>query len=480
MIKFRKQIILCFTIIAVSFLFLNLDCAKASNFFSREKYNIPEGKSILLSPEFKNPDKKYNWHSENSSVVSVDSKGIAYAKSRGTATIKVTDKNGKNISKCVVEVGEREPFRIVYSSSNVVNVNENFKLKAITYKDVESLKFEVTGENYSKTFECKSKSNYLDYYVWEHSVKLPHNGSYNIKAYAKIGNSWKTCAEANAKVLVSEKYDRKKMTLNEKMVSRECADMIAAWEGSCPRVYKDASGILTIGYGKRIYPYEIFYNNLSPAEMSNMFLQALNHSSYARSVNKFLCDNKIKFNQQQFDALVSFSYNLGCGWLYSNSGLSRIILECSGNCAKNDKVFYRGIVNSSNGLCVREQPSTSSKKLSTLGNGETVEIIDSNKINGKWYKIKTNNGINGYCYGDYMELIKSYGGEKSLNDINRDKFAKEFLSYHHVCRRCNKGLFKRRVEELDIFFKNKYERAYNFKRLHITYPIPECVKKLCW
>ena len=354
---------MCFTIIAVSFLFLNLDCAKASNFFSREKYNIPEGKSILLSPEFKNPDRKYNWHSENSSVVSVDSKGIAYAKSRGTATIKVTDKNGKNISKCVVEVGEREPFRIVYSSSNVVNVNENFKLKAITYKDVESLKFEVTGENYSKTFECKSKSNYLDYYVWEHSVKLPHNGSYNIKAYAKIGNSWKTCAEANAKVLVSEKYDRKKMTLNEKMVSRECADMIAAWEGSCPRVYKDASGILTIGYGKRIYPYEIFYNNLSPAEMSNMFLQALNHSSYARSVNKFLCDNKIKFNQQQFDALVSFSYNLGCGWLYSNSGLSRIILECSGNCAKNDKVFYRGIVNSSNGLCVREQPSTSLKKL---------------------------------------------------------------------------------------------------------------------
>lgn len=466
MVKLKKHKIWC---LIASCLVLNFGSVCATNYFTKSTYNISEGKSIFLSPY-----KKFKLISENPSVVSVDNKGIAYAKSRGQAKIKLVDKQGKEVAKCNIEVKDREPFRIVYPSSTHIASNKNFKVNAVTYKNVELVKFEVSGENFSKTIECKEKSNYLDYYHWEHSIKLPHNGSYHIKAYAKIGKSWKTCVEANSDVVVSEKYNKKKSSLIEKAVSRECSDMIAAWEGSCPHAYKDVAGNLTIGYGNRIYPYEIFYNNLTPAEMSNIFLHTLNNSGYTKNVNKFLTENNIKFNQQQFDALVSFSYNLGCGWMYSNSELSKIILDC----AKGGKTSNCGIVNSSNGLWVRSEPTTFSKKLLALRNGERVDITDPKKVNGKWYKIKTKDGINGYCYGDYMELIKVCKGVKNLKNIDKDRFAKEFLAYHHAGGKCNKGLFKRRVEELNIFFNGQYKRFYNLKKSDVSYPIPECAKNL--
>lgn len=472
MTKFSKQRILCFIL---GWLLFNFQNANSLNIFSKDKYIVPKGKSILLSPEFRNPDRKFNWASEDSSIVSIDSKGVAYAKSRGKAVIKATDKNGKNLSKCIVEVGERDPFRIVYPSSNMVTANENFKIKAITYKDVEHVKFEIKSEKYSKTFECQTKSNYLDYYLWEGTAKLPHNGNYQIKAFAKVGKSWQTCNEGNSNVFVSEKYDRKKTSLIEKMVSRECSDMIAAWEGSRPTVYKDIAGFLTIGYGKRIYPYEVFYNNLSADEMHNMFLNAINHSAFPQNVNKFLIKNKIKFNQQQFDALVSLSYNLGYGWLYSNSELAKIILDCT----KKQKSSFYGIVNSSNGLWVRSKPSTTGKKLLALRNGEEIDILDLKKINEKWYKIKTKDGVDGYCYGDYVGIVKFYDGVKDLNNIDKKRFIKEFVAYHHTGGgKCNKGLIERRFGELNMFFKGEYKRLYNLKSSNVPYEIPKCAEKL--
>lgn len=469
--KFKKYGILC---LSVSFLFCNFCCFSVYGSFSKDKYNVPEGKSIALSLGANYSGKKIKWISEDSTIVSVDSNGVAHAKKQGKAVIKAVDKHGKDISKCTVEVGRKDPFRIVYPSANYVSANEAFKIKAITYKNAELLKFEITGEKYSKTFECRTKSNYFDYYLWEHSVSLPHNGSYHIKALAKVGKSWQSCSEGNSDVFVSEKYNKKKSSLSEKMVSRECSDMIAAWEGSRQNAYKDVAGNLTIGYGKRIYPDEVFYNNLSPAEMSNMFLHTLNHSSYAKCVNKFLIDNKIKFNQHQFDALVSFSYNLGCGWLRLGSDLSKIILDC----AKGGKTAYNGVVRSSNGLWVRSEPTTSSKKLAVLKDGEKVDISDPKKLNEKWYRVRTTGGVNGYCYGDYMELVRTKKGTKNLNDIDADRFAKEFLAYHHAGGKCNKGLFKRRVEELNMFFKGTYKQISNFKRSDVPYSMPECAKKL--
>ncbi len=473
MLEVKRKNILFLLLLIVCFIWQTKN-ACAVNFFSKDRYIVPQGKSILLSPECKNPDHKFRWISENTDVASVDSNGVVYAKSRGKSTITIEEISSGEISTCILEVDERDPFRIVFPEPNSVSANENFKIKAVTYKDVESLKFEITGERYSKSVECREKTNYEDYYFWKKDLSLPRNGNYHIKAYAKIGNAWKTCEEGNTDVTISEKYDRNIPSLTEKKVSNEGADMIARFEGSCPHVYKDTVGILTIGYGKPVYPYEVFYNNLSRIEMSNMFLHMLSHSTYSKSVNKFLIENKIKFNQQQFDALVSFSYNLGCGWINSNSDLSRVILDCS----NGENNVLCGIVNSSDGLWVRSGPSTSTKKLRVLKNREKVEILDPEKVNEKWYKVKTNDNIEGYCYGDYMDTIRVNKDVKNLSDVDKTRFIEEFSRYHHAGGKCIKGLVKRRFGELNLFFNGKYDGLCNFDGLNAPYPIPQCAKSL--
>ena len=46
-----------------------------------------------------------------------------------------------------------------------------------------------------------------------------------------------------------------------------------------------------------------------------MLIYSLNNGSYISSVNNFLIKNSVKFNQNHFDSLVSFSYNLGTSWM---------------------------------------------------------------------------------------------------------------------------------------------------------------------
>ena len=76
-----------------------------------------------------------------------------------------------------------------------------------------------------------------------------------------------------------------------------------------------ASNKPTIGYGKLIRSGDTFYNNLTKREAQAMLIYSLNNGSYISSVNNFLIKNSVKFNQNQFDSLVSFSYNLGTSWM---------------------------------------------------------------------------------------------------------------------------------------------------------------------
>ena len=45
-----------------------------------------------------------------------------------------------------------------------------------------------------------------------------------------------------------------------------------------------------------------------------MLVKSINAGSYTSEVNRFLQNNGIKATQSQFDALVSFSYNIGSGY----------------------------------------------------------------------------------------------------------------------------------------------------------------------
>lgn len=444
----------------------------AQNIFSKSTYSVPEGKDILLAPSSKVLD-SINWSSSDSSVVSVDSFGIVHAAAQGRAEITAINKCNNEVSKCFVEVGERDSIRIAFASSNAAGVNAAFDLKALTDKNVEAVRFEVRGKDYARDIYCSNKSGYENFYLWAQNLTLPNIGTYSVNTYAKIKDSWKTCPEAYTEVFVANGNNGSECSLTERRISSKGADFIVSCEGFSSNVYKDLAGFLTIGYGKLIHPYEPFNNHLSGIEGVALFSKTLNQGGYTQKVNKFLISNNIKFNQQQFDALVSFSYNIGCGWMFSGSDLSKILLRAGGS-----GTSWYGTVNSDNGLFVRSSPSTSARRLRALRNRTRVDVLNPDKQNGNWYHVKTADGLTGYCYSDYLRIESVNAGEKNLSFLNKNEFINEFSLYHHACKKCYKGLLARRFHELDIFLYGVYSRLRSQHFSYGNYPIPECAKKV--
>lgn len=89
--------------------------------------------------------------------------------------------------------------------------------------------------------------------------------------------------------------------------------LIKQFEGCVLHVYKDVAGLNTIGYGHLIKPGERF-TTITQAQA-----EALLHTDvrpFETCVGSLV---KVPLNQNQFDALVCFAYNVGCGNLASST-----------------------------------------------------------------------------------------------------------------------------------------------------------------
>jgi lysozyme len=99
--------------------------------------------------------------------------------------------------------------------------------------------------------------------------------------------------------------------------------LIKEFEGFYPRPYKDPVGIWTIGYGTIKYPDGRSVQPNDPPideKTAETFLLA-----EIRGIENFLNNNlKVNLNQNQFDALCSFAYNLGINAL-KNSTLFKLV-----------------------------------------------------------------------------------------------------------------------------------------------------------
>ena len=106
-------------------------------------------------------------------------------------------------------------------------------------------------------------------------------------------------------------------------ISKGGLDIIKAHEGwrSCP--YLCPAGIPTIGYGNTYYPNgdSVTMDDECIDEETGevMLLDVIKR--YEDGVNRYV---KTEINQNQFDALVSFAYNLGLGALQKSTLLSKV------------------------------------------------------------------------------------------------------------------------------------------------------------
>ena len=114
--------------------------------------------------------------------------------------------------------------------------------------------------------------------------------------------------------------------------SNNLKELLQDWEGLIQSVYADSGGLLTIGIGhlltkselmsgKILLPNETIYwqNGLTVAQA----LDLLGHDIYYTdaAVNNLV---RVLVSQNQYDALVSFAYNVGID-AFANSTLLRLL-----------------------------------------------------------------------------------------------------------------------------------------------------------
>lgn len=110
--------------------------------------------------------------------------------------------------------------------------------------------------------------------------------------------------------------------------SAELITIIKQLEGFSPKPYLDNTQY-SIGYGSRVPDGMLDYYNthgITEEEAHNMLLQML--TEYETAVVNFAVAHNLVLTQNQFDALVSFSYNCGYGWTNEITGnMNRAIRE---------------------------------------------------------------------------------------------------------------------------------------------------------
>lgn len=100
------------------------------------------------------------------------------------------------------------------------------------------------------------------------------------------------------------------------VASRKAKEMIKKFEGLRLKAYKDSAGVRTIGYGHAHWKGA---DTISLDQADYYLDQDIKLAE--RAVNKY---SKYNFNQNQFDALVSFAFNIGSIDQLTNYGVRSI------------------------------------------------------------------------------------------------------------------------------------------------------------
>jgi lysozyme len=107
-------------------------------------------------------------------------------------------------------------------------------------------------------------------------------------------------------------------TFSGKSLSKNGLDAIKAHEGWSSVVYKDQAGLPTIGYGHLLKPGEHF------AEITRQMGETLLSQDVYFAVNAVNSLVTVDLSQGQFDALVSFVYNVGAGAFENSTLLAKL------------------------------------------------------------------------------------------------------------------------------------------------------------
>lgn len=101
-------------------------------------------------------------------------------------------------------------------------------------------------------------------------------------------------------------------------ISEKGLDLIRSFEGLELKAYKDSVGVLTIGWGSTGSHVKVGMV-ITKGQAEDLLKQDV--SRFEKGVNDLV---KVPLTQNQFDSLVSFSFNLGLGNLKSSTLLRKL------------------------------------------------------------------------------------------------------------------------------------------------------------
>ena len=102
---------------------------------------------------------------------------------------------------------------------------------------------------------------------------------------------------------------------NPMKTSESCIALIKEFEGFSEKAFYDYSQY-SIGYGSACNPAD-YPTGITKAQADKLLREEL--AELELSLNKFISKYALALSQQQFDALASFTYNLGTNWMNNTS-----------------------------------------------------------------------------------------------------------------------------------------------------------------
>ena len=422
------------------------------------------------------------WESSDASVATakagVSGQLFIYGAAPGTAKITAKSANGTALATVSVTVSAPEAVRFAYTTPNIITAGSSFNLKAVTDTQKSAVRFEIDGVGTYDTTSYDSESQGdNNVRIFSASATISTPGTYTVRAYSSSGGGYSSDYREFTILVVS--------TTDSDTTTGESRDNIASYEGYVPQVSPDtlAGNIPTVGYGYVVSKNTTFYNNLTRSEAKAMLADTVNRGSYTTEINRFISSNGLLMSQCQFDALASFSYNVGAG--YWNS---------SGNCYVRTVIMntvvppqdlsssnpYGGKVTAST-LPMYQDHSASSTQITTLKISTSVNILDyyrDSSTKQSWYKVSAS-GKSGWVRAGDVAFNSTSGLTHDLNYVDAYTFGSNLLDWHVAGGNCYIGLYYRRLAEAKVFSYGNYAEASpsngNYKKNTYGYKVPSCL-----
>lgn len=419
---------------------------------SNKKYNITKGKSVYLTSSTSGT----SWSSSDTSVATVTNYGLVTTKKAGKAVIYC--KTSYGWASCLLDVKGAEAVKFTYANPNSAPKNSTVTFVAITDKSRSAVKFDVTIGSKKYTVKATEKSESGKNYIWKGKKKLTESGKYKVVTYSKKNGTWSKSVGSYGKAFVTKVTSNTETSCEERHASNSVINFISNYEGLLSKAMFDpltSFPCLTVGYGRVIYSGDSFYNGMTKSEAMAYLVDSVETDGYVTKVNNFLLNNKIKFNQRQFDALVTFVYNCGTGILSNDSDIINMFLNKSHPSSKTNPTKVKTTAK----VAMKKSASDSASNVKTVSKGATLKLANASIHGKKYYKVIDSKGNQGYINYKYLN-VTSYNkkGTRDLNNVFIKDFISNIFCYHHAGGSCYAGLLYRRIDECEMYYYGNYTR----------------------